>query len=631
MSYNGEVWGGGSGASSETWGNQASAAGVINRDTGGWGSAIEKTTSLSSGAAVADCGWGSTGGGKKEKRRGNTKTSYTGGGWGDEDEEVSKTTEEDKWGQSAGERRVGVSEDGYMRADAYDMDSIRIAPVTWRNEELDDVRGYDYEEHEAVQELSEEDVTAWRNSWHMNVESSDPYAAIPKPIRSFEESKLPEDILDLIDSSRGGAFENPTAIQSQGWPFIMTGKDVIGVAQTGSGKTLTFILPGVVHIRKNPRKRPKCPQVMIQAPTRELARQIGGEVKKYSKGINVGHSFGGEGRREQEAELKVAQFIVGTPGRTMDHIANHCLSLRYCTYIVLDEADRMLDMGFQPQIEKIFKCVRLRRQLLLFTATWPRSVHELASKLFQMEWLKVTIGALKTSANHNVDQRFLFIYGQQEKQKMLMELLQTEGFKGQKTLIFVRTRAVADEVCMFLRSNRISTAALHGGKDQRIRDIIVSDYKKGVRLRCLIATDVAQRGLHVNDISLVINFDYPNNVEDYVHRIGRTARSGTKGISITMFNMATDAKQIDDLVEVLKEARQPIPKEFRHGGQVLCIRGGHKRPDGVGRSRPDCQRICYDFQKGNCKRGSACRYLHEGSGEKGGGPSDRGKGGYGGR
>jgi len=412
----------------------------------------------------------------------------------------------------------------------------------------------------------------------------------------------------------------------------MTGKDVIGVAQTGSGKTLTFILPGVMHIRKNPRKRRKCPKVMIQAPTRELARQIGEETRKYSKGIVVGHSFGGEGRREQEAMLKEAQFIVGTPGRTMDHIANHSLSLRHCTYIVLDEADRMLDMGFQPQVEKIFTCVRLRRQLLLFTATWPATLHELASKVFQTEWLKVTIGALKTSANHNVEQRFIFLYGQQEKQKLLTELLRADEFKGKKTLIFVKTRHMADEVCMFLRGNKISTAALHGGKDQRIRDFIVSDYKKGVRLRCLIATDVAQRGLHVDDISLVINFDYPNNVEDYVHRIGRTARSGTKGVSITMFNMATDSKQIEDLVEVLKEARQPIPKEFRNGGmEFRCIRGGHRRPEGVGRGRPDCQRVCYDFQKGNCRRGINCRYLHESGDGKGRGASDRGRGGYGGR
>merc|ERR1719233_219259 len=208
---------------------------------------------------------------------------------------------------------------------------------------------------------------------------------------------------------------------------------------------------------------------MIQAPTRELARQIGGEVIKYSKGINVGHAFGGEERREQEAKLKVAQFIVGTPGRTMDHIANHAITLRYCTYIVLDEADRMLDMGFQPQVEKIFKCVRLRRQLLLFTATWLPALHDLASKLFRMDWLKVTIGALTTAANHNVDQRFIFIAGQHEKKEKLLELLALEEFKGKKTLIFVKTRHMADEVCMFLRGNKISTAALHGGREQRIR------------------------------------------------------------------------------------------------------------------------------------------------------------------
>merc|ERR550534_2785274 len=477
-------------------------------------------------------------------------------------------------------------------------------------EEFEEVHGYGYEEHEDVQELTEEDVIAWRNSWHMFVESSNDSTPIPKPIRSFEESKFPEDILALIDSSRGCAFDSPTPIQSQGWPLIMTGKDVIGVAQTGSGKTLAFMLPGVMHIRKNSHERSNCPTVMVQAPTRELARQIADETKRYGKGVKVGHSFGGEGKRSQEYVLKSAQVVVGTPGRTMDHLSKGTINLRYCTYIVLDEADRMLDMGFQPQVEKIFKCVRpTGRQVLMFTATWPHAVHSLAAKLFKMDWLKVTIGALQTSANHNVDQRFTFVNGQYEKQDKLAELLNSHEFRGKKTLIFVKTRAMSDELCMNLRGKRISTAALHGGKDQSMRDLIVRDFKNGAHLRCLIATDVAQRGLHVEDISLVVNFDFPNNVEDYVHRIGRTARQGRKGVSITMFNMRMDAKHIDDLTKVLKEAKQPIPKEFDAGNQYGGggggggysggggggYRGGGYRGGGGGGSG-----VCYDYQKGNC-------------------------------
>jgi len=626
-------WGDDSRGASETWGNETSNSGNgvgvkktnvsgIIRDTGGWGEAVTKATKTGKvadeqgGGGATDEVWASHGGGEGGGSAGDT--------WGCENDKPSGSAY-GGWGDAGGIGGFGISVGGGQMVDAYE-DNIDIAPVVWRQEDLEEFNGYEYEEHADVQELSEKDVIAWRNSWHMHVESSDPYAPIPKPIRSFEESKLPEDILKLIDASKGGAFENPTAIQSQGWPLIMTGKDVIGVAQTGSGKTLTFILPGVVHIRKNDRKRPRCPTVMIQAPTRELARQIGEEARRYSKGIKVGHSFGGEMWKEQELMLKDAQFVVGTPGRTMDHLAKKSLSLRYCTYVVLDEADRMLDMGFQPQVEKIFKCVRLRRQLLLFTATWPRSLQELSAKLFEINWLKVTIGALQTSANHNVDQRFIFVEGH-EKQKKLVELLNSDEFKGKKTLIFVKTRAMADEICMALRARKISTAAFHSGKDQRIRDIIVRDYKKGVRLRVLIATDVAQRGLHVDDISLVVNYDYPNNVEDYVHRIGRTARSGHEGVSLTMFNMRVDNKQIPDLIKVLKEAKQPIPRELTCGSQYINTRFGpnaaaHNREDGGGRARAcrDSQRLCYDFQKGSCKRGDKCRYLHVegGSGREGG-------------
>merc|ERR1719193_1830202 len=208
----------------------------------------------------------------------------------------------------------------------------------------------------------------------------------------------------------------------------------------------------------------------------------------------------------------------------------------------------------------------------MFTATWPHAVHSLAAKLFKMDWLKVTIGALQTSANHNVMQRFTFVNGQYEKQDRLAELLNSHEFKGKKTLIFVKTRAMSDELCMILRGKRISTAALHGGKDQSMRDLIVRDFKSGVHLRCLIATDVAQRGLHVEDISLVVNFDFPNNVEDYVHRIGRTARQGRKGVSITMFNMRMDSKHIEDLIKMLEEAKQPVPKEFKTGNQYTNSR-----------------------------------------------------------
>jgi len=345
-------------------------------DVGGWGDAVSRIP-----REVPDQeqdnggdGWGDN----NQDQRGEGADN----GWGNDDtvDDGGNKGGDGGWGSDNGVD----DDDDKAQPDQYDLDNIEIAPIDWDKEEFQDAQGYEYVEHEDIQELSEEDVQCWRNSWHMTVKSSDEIIPIPKPIRSFAESKFPEDILSLIDSSMGGAFDNPTPIQSQGWPMIMTGKDVIGVAQTGSGKTLAFILPGVMHIRYNSHQKDNCPIVMVQAPTRELARQIADETKSFAKGVKVGHTFGGESVRTQQYSLRSANLIAGTPGRTQHHLSTGTINLRYCTYVVLDEADRMLDMGFQPQIEKIFRCIRpTGRQLMMFTATWPYSVHELASKLFK--------------------------------------------------------------------------------------------------------------------------------------------------------------------------------------------------------------------------------------------------------
>merc|ERR1719464_1036902 len=364
----------------------------------------------------------------------------------------------------------------------------------------------------------------------------------------------------------GGKFTSPTPIQMQAWPMIMTGKDVIGVAQTGSGKTLAFLLPAVMHIRNNRRrKKDWMPFAMVQAPTRELAMQIADEADNFGGGIQVGRAWGGVPRRSQEGQCQYAELIVGTPGRTMDFLSKGTIDLRMLTYMVLDEADRMLDMGFKPQVAKIFRGIRpTGRQVLMFTATWPFAVVELAKEFFKQSWLKVTIGALQTSANHHVTQRFQFCKGKWDKTEKMVAILNGE-FKGKKTLIFVKTKRDADELVMELRKHRIAAASLHGGRDQHERTQIVEDFKRGKNLQVVVATDVAQRGLHVDDIQLVLNYDFANNIEDYVHRIGRTARQGRKGTSITLFDLRNDERHIEELKKVLVEAKQVVPPEFEGG------------------------------------------------------------------
>jgi len=506
---------------------------------------------------------GEVDGSKEGNEKGNKWKANDGVG-GD----VDKAPSDDcaKVNPSSESREEGIVDSGIgsEKEDAQDEGENGIT-ANWKDE-LEDLQRYKFQEEEEIhkKEFTEEEVTAWRNTWHIFVESGDDSIPIPNPIRNFEETKFPGDILDLLDYRRGGDFENPTPIQSQGWPLINTGKNVVGIARTGSGKTLAFLLPALVRIRNNSEERQNCPTVMIQAPTRELARQIGEEALKYGGGVRVGHAFGGVDKRTQKLMLKDAQIVVGTPGRTIEQMSDGSIKLQFCNYIVLDEADRMLDLGFKVQVKKIFSRLRLEdTQLILFTATWPEEVNTLAARLFKSNWMKVRIGTPETAANHNILQRFTLVKGKFEKKDRLVELLNSREFKGKKTIIFANSISMCKWLYTIVKENNIVTAALHSGQDQSVRDLIVRDFKKGVSLRHVIATDVAQRGLHVHDIFLVINFEFPNSMEEYVHRIGRTARQGRKGVAITMFDMRTDSRHIRELVKLLKEAEQPIPKEFK--------------------------------------------------------------------
>uniref|UniRef100_A0A674NZJ0 RNA helicase n=1 Tax=Takifugu rubripes TaxID=31033 RepID=A0A674NZJ0_TAKRU len=381
---------------------------------------------------------------------------------------------------------------------------------------------------------------------------------------------LAEYVIDVLVQQN---FKEPTAIQSQGFPVALSGKDMVGIAQTGSGKTLAYLLPAIVHINHQPYpERGDGPIVLVLAPTRELAQQVQQVAFDYGKCSRIKSTcvYGGAPKGPQIRDLeRGVEICIATPGRLIDFLECEKTNLRRCTYLVLDEADRMLDMGFEPQIRKIVEQIRPDRQTLMWSATWPKEVRQLAED-FLKEYIQINIGALELSANHNILQ-IVDVCLENEKDEKLIQLMEEiMAEKENKTIIFVETKKRCDDLTRRMRRDGWPAMCIHGDKSQPERDWVITEFRSG-KAPILIATDVASRGLDVEDVKFVINYDYPNSSEDYVHRIGRTARSTNKGTAYTFFTPG-NLRQARDLVRVLEEARQAINPKLRQ--LVDSCRGG---------------------------------------------------------
>ncbi|KAI1704266.1 DEAD/DEAH box helicase domain-containing protein [Ditylenchus destructor] len=338
---------------------------------------------------------------------------------------------------------------------------------------------------------------------------------------------------------------------------------MISIARTGSGKTLGFILPAIVHtMNQVPRSGDDGPIVLVLLPTRELAQQVEAVSKEYCAAMNLGLTccFGGASKGPQASELKRGVVVcIATPGRLLDFLESGTTNMKRCSYLVLDEADRMLDMGFEPQIRKIVGQIRPDRQTLMFSATWPKDVQALAAD-FQLDPVFLNVGSLELSANHNIEQN-IEVVDEFNKQSRLFQLLDHIMKQAEcKTIIFTDTKRKADELTREMRILRKPALCIHGDKSQIERDRVLLEFREG-KTPILVATDVAARGLDVTDIKFVINYDYPNNSEDYVHRIGRTARREQKGTAYTFFT-PKNAPKAKDLIKVLEEAKQVVPEKL---------------------------------------------------------------------
>uniref|UniRef100_A0A8C4Z719 Probable ATP-dependent RNA helicase DDX46 n=1 Tax=Gadus morhua TaxID=8049 RepID=A0A8C4Z719_GADMO len=382
----------------------------------------------------------------------------------------------------------------------------------------------------------------------------------PKPIKTWVQCGTSMKILNAL---KRHSYEKPTPIQTQAIPAIMSGRDLIGIAKTGSGKTIAFLLPMFRHIMdQRPLEESEGPIALIMTPTRELALQIAKECKKFSKTLNlrVVCVYGGTGISEQIAELKRgAEIIVCTPGRMIDMLganSGRVTNLRRTTYVVVDEADRMFDMGFEPQVMRIVDNVRPDRQTVMFSATFPRAMEALARRILAKP-IEVLVGGRSVVCS-DVQQHVLVI----EEDKKFLKLLEILGHYQEKgsVIIFVDKQEHADALLKDLMKASYPCMSLHGGIDQYDRDSIINDFKNGA-CRLMVATSVAARGLDVKQLILVVNYNCPNHYEDYVHRAGRTGRAGNKGYAYT-FITDDQARYGGEIVKALELSGSPVPPEL---------------------------------------------------------------------
>jgi ATP-dependent RNA helicase RhlE len=373
----------------------------------------------------------------------------------------------------------------------------------------------------------------------------------------FKELGLISPILKALDEK---GYEEPTAIQEQAIPLVLNRKDLLGCAQTGTGKTAAFSLPIIQLIHQIEKKETGKPTLrsLIVTPTRELAIQIEENIKFYARHTIVKHAviFGGVKQNAQVAQLrKGVHVLVATPGRLLDLIDQGYLSLDTIKLFVLDEADRMLDMGFIHDIRKMLELLPKKRQSLFFSATMPKDIEQLSRQiLYKPEKISVA----PTSSTAETIQQYVYYTNRTSKRDLLLHILREE--EVDQVLLFARTKRGADRIAQNLKKKKIRAAAIHGDKAQNHRQKVLNKFKDG-DIRVLVATDIAARGIDINELRYVINYDIPNIAETYVHRIGRSGRAGHEGVSISISEPEENAyvKDIEKLIRKKIEVVEDHP------------------------------------------------------------------------
>lgn len=511
----------------------------------------------------------------------------------DEEDELDKFFASIKDSESSSEARntpeVILDDDNGEDLDMYDSDDQddnvqdiikklentkktqqKIIPKVNHDEvEYEDFRKDFYIESQEISLLTKEEVEILRIELDgIKVNGLNP----PNPVMNWSQLGLPSNYLNILLNDL--QFSKPTPIQAQSIPAILQGRDVIGIAKTGSGKSLSFILPLFRHIKHRKTSKAKDPLAIILVPTRELAMQTYNVASKIDSSVKTIAVFGGENISKQINTVSAGvDLVIATPGRFIDLLSLRKLTLRRVTFLVIDEADRMFDMGFQPQINMIIDNIRPDSQKVLFSATFPLKLEKLARKILNHSTLEIKIG-LK-GVNDDIKQIVKIIDKEEDKFFKLLEVLgeffnQGKDFNDlrnskdvvgeDKVLVFVDRQEAADILAKRLDNRGYQCESLHGGKSQVERDTTINNFKKA-KNKILIATSIAARGLDVNQLKLVINYDCPNHIEDYVHRVGRTGRAGSKGVAVS-FLVKTQERAAYDIAKALKLSKVEVPAEL---------------------------------------------------------------------
>eukprot|EP00271_Cylindrocystis_brebissonii_P022382 TRINITY_DN8598_c0_g1_i1.p1 TRINITY_DN8598_c0_g1~~TRINITY_DN8598_c0_g1_i1.p1 ORF type:complete len:796 (-),score=173.98 TRINITY_DN8598_c0_g1_i1:173-2560(-) len=473
-----------------------------------------------------------------------------------------------------------------------------------------------------IRRMSEKEQEEIRKQWHILVEGD----CIPPPIKDFRNMRFPEPILRHLKKK---GISRPTPIQVQGLPTILSGRDMIGIAFTGSGKTLVFVLPMILLALQEEVRMPlvsgEGPFGLVVCPSRELARQTFDVVEEFCATLHEDghpkmHTMLCIGGVDMKSQLDVVRqgvhMVVATPGRLKDMLAKKRMNLDMCKYLCLDEADRLIDLGFEDDIREVFDHFKAQRQTLLFSATMPKKIQTFAKSAL-VKPVVVNVGRAG-AANLDVIQEVEYV----KREAKIVYLLECLQKTPPPVLIFCENKADVDDIHEYLLLKGVEAVAVHGGKDQEDRESAIREFKAGQK-DVLVATDVASKGLDFPDIQHVINYDMPGEIENYVHRIGRTGRCGKTGIATTFINKDQSETILLDLKHLLKEAKQRIPPvlqslddPMKDAEEVAKLSGfkGCAFCGGLGHRINDCPKL--DQQQKDVAAGSRKDYF--GSGGYGG-------------
>ncbi len=405
-----------------------------------------------------------------------------------------------------------------------------------------------------IQSKSSKQLQAVRDHYHIKIDGED----VPPPITTFKELRFPPALITAL-SKKG--INKPTPIQIQGLPVVLSRRDMLGIAFTGSGKTLVFVLPAVLFAYEEEKRLNLVPGEgpfsLIVCPSRELARQTFEVTKYYAEALDpsmkVVLCMGGIQMREQDQQIRSGVHImVATPGRLLDLLKKKRFSLHFCKYLVLDEADRMVDMGFEEEVRSLVDFFQHQKQTLLFSATMPKKIQQFAKSAL-VKPIEVNVGRAG-AANLDVFQEVEFVK-EEAKIVYLLECLQKTP---PPVLIFCENKQDVDNIHEYLLLKNVEAVSIHGSKDQEDREYAIKMFKEGQK-DVLVATDIVSKGLDFPNVQHVINYDMPKEIENYVHRIGRTGRSGKTGLATTFISNHQSESILMDLKQLLMESRQKVP------------------------------------------------------------------------